>query len=72
MEEPRLIVDQIREEIGQEHGARKQLYIDLEQELEMPLVSFFTSFSYFTMIEDDDADPATEIQGGRIVIHKQK
>ena len=56
MEEPRLIVDQIQEEIGQEHGTRKQLYIDLEKELEMPLISFFTSFTYSAMIEDDDAE----------------
>ena len=43
-------------EQNQGHETRKELYIALENELKMPVVSFFTSFRYPVMIEDADAD----------------
>jgi ATP-dependent protease ClpP protease subunit len=43
-------------EQNQGHETRQKLFIDLEKELGMPIVSFFTSFHFPVMIEDTDAD----------------
>jgi ClpP class serine protease len=42
-------------EQNQGHITRRKLYIDLEKELQMPVVSFFTSFHFPVLIQDDDA-----------------
>ena len=55
-EEDKLVVQQIAEERRQGAGTRKELYSKLEQELGLPVVSFFTSFRYPVMIEDNDSD----------------
>lgn len=55
-EEDKLVIQQIAEERRQGAGTRKELYSKLEQELGLPVVSFFTSFRYPVMIEDNDAD----------------
>ena len=55
-EEDKLVVQQIAEERRQGAGTRKELYSKLEQELGLPVVSFFTSFRYAVMIEDNDSD----------------
>lgn len=44
------------EEVGQGHSTRKDLFGELEGHLDRPVVSFFTSFRYPVMIQDDDAD----------------
>ena len=56
MEEDKLVIQQVAEEQYQGHSTRKQLYSDLEKEIGIPIVSFFTSFRYAVMIEDNDAD----------------
>lgn len=55
-EENRLVVQRIAEERLQGHTTRKELYVRLQKELGLPVVSFFTSFRYPVMIEDSDAD----------------
>jgi hypothetical protein len=55
-DEGKLIVQRIAEERRQGSSTRKELYSELEQELGLPVVSFFTSFRYPVMIEDSDAD----------------
>jgi ClpP class serine protease len=42
-------------EQNQHHETRKKLYSSLEDELKMPVISFFTSFRYPVIIEDGDA-----------------
>ena len=44
------------EEQYQGHGTRRSLYRRLERILELPVISFFTSFVYPVMVEDHDAD----------------
>ncbi|MCX6653128.1 MAG: hypothetical protein NT137_07255 [Methanomassiliicoccales archaeon] len=56
MPKEKTIYHNILEEKFQGHETRVQLYDDLEKELEMPVVSFFTSFVYPVMIQDGDAD----------------
>jgi ATP-dependent protease ClpP protease subunit len=51
-----LVVQHIAEERGQGHSTRKFLYQQIQKELGLPIVSFFTSFRYPVMIEDNDAD----------------
>lgn len=55
-EEDKLVVQRIAEERRQGPSTREELYSKLEQELGLPVVSFFTSFRYPVMIEDSDAD----------------
>ena len=52
----KLVVQRIAEERRQGSNTRKELYSKLEQELGLPVVSYFTSFRYPVMIEDNDAD----------------
>jgi len=56
MEEDKLVIQQVLEERFQGPGTRKHLYLELERELGVPIISFFTSFTYPVMIEDNDAD----------------
>lgn len=51
-----LVYDRVLEEVGQGHSTRKDLFVQLEAHLDRPIVSFFTSFRYPVMIQDDDAD----------------
>lgn len=45
----------IQREVGQTHETRIELYEELEEHLGLPVVSFYTSFSYPVMIRDGDA-----------------
>jgi len=56
MEEDKLVIQQVAEERFQGHATRKHLYLELEKEVGVPIISFFTSFTYAVMIEDNDAD----------------
>lgn len=56
MEENKLVIQQVAEEQYQEHSTRRSLYLQLEEEIELPIISFFTSFRYPVMLEDSDAD----------------
>ena len=56
MEEDKLVIQQVTEERFQGHDTRKRLYSELENEVGVPIISFFTSFTYAVMIEDNDAD----------------
>ncbi len=56
MEEDKLVIQQVLEERFQGHGTRKRLYLELENEVGVPIISFLTSFTYAVTIEDNDAD----------------
>jgi len=56
MEEDKLVIQQVLEERFQGHDTRKHLYLELEKEVGVPIISFFTSFTYAVMLEDNDAD----------------
>jgi hypothetical protein len=56
MEEDKLVIQQVLEERLQGHSTRKHLYLELEKEIGIPIISFFTSFTYAVMMEDNDAD----------------
>lgn len=56
MDEKRLIIEKVYEEQFQRHGTRKELYFQVEENIGIPIVSFFTSFRYPVMIENSDAD----------------
>lgn len=56
MKEDKLITQQVAEEQYQGHSTRKHLYLELEKEIGVPIISFFTSFRYPVMLEDSDAD----------------
>ena len=56
MTKDKIVIQQVAEEQYQDHSTRKRLYLELEKELGMPVISFFTSFRYPVMIEDSDAD----------------
>lgn len=60
MSENPIIKDILREQ-GQSHETRKHLYNRLEEILNRPVLSFFTSFQYPVMIEDTDADMITDM-----------
>ncbi len=49
------VYQQVLTEQNQGHQTRKHLFERIEEELQMPVVSFFTSFYYPVMIEDADA-----------------
>lgn len=55
-EEGRLVIQRVLDEQLQRHSTRRTLYAKLRNELGLPVVSYFTSFSYPVMIEDSDAD----------------
>lgn len=50
------IIQKVAEEQFQGHTTRKNLYIELENRLNLPIISYYTSFRYPVMIEDSDAD----------------
>lgn len=52
----KLVLQAIMEESRQGPGTRKSLYRDIEKEIGLPVVAFFTSFVYPVAIEDSDAD----------------
>ena len=52
----KLIIQKVRDEEIQGHATRKAIYQKLRVKLGRPVVSFFTSFRYPVMIQDDDAD----------------
>ena len=52
----RSVIAQVQAEQAQGHPTRAHLFAPLEEHLGMPVVTFFTSFLYPVMIEDDDAD----------------
>jgi len=56
MKEDKLVIQQVAEEQYQGHSTRKQLYLELEKAMGVPILSFFTSFRYPVMLEDSDAD----------------
>lgn len=66
----KIVYAQIMEERNQAHVTRKKLYAQINKILGMPLITFFTSFVYPTMIGDDDADilagllQKTDLSGG--------
>src|SRR5208283_3966836 len=71
----KLIFDKIKEEQGQYHNTRVSLYRNLEKSLGgIRVVSFFTSFAYQVMIEDQDADmleailQKTDLKNGLILL----
>lgn len=49
------VIRKVLIEKGQEHETRESLFKDIEKELKIPIVSFFTSFSAPVGIEDSDA-----------------
>ncbi len=49
------VYQHVMTEQNQDHETRRKLYIDLEKEIGMPVVSYFTSFNFPVMIEDADA-----------------
>lgn len=51
-----LTIQDIAEERRQGHTTRKQLYAELEKELNIPVVAYFTSFRYAVTITDDDVE----------------
>src|SRR5690349_935396 len=51
-----LVYDRILEEENQGHSTRRLLFEALAQQIGRPVVSFFTSFRFPVMIQDDDAD----------------
>ena len=56
MKEDKLVIQQVGEEQYQGHSTRKRLYLELEKEVGIPIISYFTSFYYPVMLEDSDAD----------------
>ncbi len=56
MKEDKLVIQQVLEERFQGHDTRKRLYSELGRKIGVPIISFFTSFTYAVTIEDNDAD----------------
>jgi len=52
----RPVFNKILNEVSQGHETRRELFIKLEEMLKRPIVSFFTSFNYPVMIDDNDAN----------------
>ncbi len=50
------IISRVQTERTQAHPTRQQLFLDLEQHLNRPVVTIFTSFHYPVAIEDEDVD----------------
>jgi ClpP class serine protease len=55
MEEEKLAIQKVISEREQTLDSRKHLYLALEKEFDIPIISFFTSFIYPVGIEDSDA-----------------
>jgi hypothetical protein len=57
------IMKRLMREVGQDHEIRKPLYENLEKALggNKRVVSFFTSFRYPVILEDDDADMLEDV-----------
>jgi len=53
---PEPVFSRVLVELNQDHDTRKHLYVELERLFGRPVVSFFTSFRFPVMIEDNDAD----------------
>lgn len=56
MAKAKLVIEQVSEEQYQGQATRRPLYRRLEKLLGLPVISFFTSFVYPVMLEDNDAD----------------
>lgn len=54
--EDKLVIQRVLDEQLQRHSTRRSLYAELQNQLGLPVVSYFTSFLYPVMIEDSDAD----------------
>ena len=50
------LISKVQTERKQGHSTRQQLFLDLEQHLKRPVVTFFTSFRYPVAIGDEDVD----------------
>lgn len=50
------VIERVQEERMQGPSTRKRLYVQLEKEIGRPVVSFFTSLTRQSMLEDTDAD----------------
>jgi len=50
------VITRVMAERGQQHATRKNLFIKLEEELQRPVVAYFTSFRYPVAVDDSDAD----------------
>ncbi|MBW2167097.1 MAG: ATP-dependent Clp protease proteolytic subunit [Deltaproteobacteria bacterium] len=51
-----LTIQKVMNEQNQTHETRKRLYLSLEKLLQMPVISYFTSFNFPVMIDDNDVD----------------
>jgi len=51
-----MIYKQVLDETNQHHATRQQLFEDLEDHLGKPVISFFVSFKFPVMMDDQDAD----------------
>jgi hypothetical protein len=50
------VITRVLAERSQQHQTRKSLYFKLEEELQRPVIAYFTSFRYPVAVEDSDAD----------------
>lgn len=50
------VYQHVLNEQNQGHETRRKLYLEIEKELGIPVISFLTSFNFPVMIEDADAD----------------
>lgn len=50
------VISNVLDEQQQNHETRRKIFAELEKKLQKPVISFFTSFRYPVMIEDQDAD----------------
>jgi len=50
------VIKRVLTEQNQGHETRRDIFVSLEKIFERPVISFFTSFSFPVMIENDDAD----------------
>lgn len=52
----KLIIQRVKDEENQGHDSRRELYSKLQEKLGRAVVSFFTSFRFPVMIQDEDAN----------------
>lgn len=72
MEEDRLVIEHVMEEQYQGHSTRHSLYLQLEKEVGIPVISYFTSFKYPVMIEDIvEQDIMLHLFPGRLNLRRQ-
>ena len=50
------VITRVLAERSQQHPTRKSLFLRLEEELQRPVVAYFTSFRYPVAVDDSDAD----------------